>query len=97
MADSGQTGGGGSGGSGHIIVMTCVECGRDYEFDADDGPPPADLTCDRCGNQVFRRFDAADVPDEVESDFRESTERDLATDDPAGDATAGDLHDLNNP
>ncbi len=79
-----------------VLVMTCLECGRDYEFVDGESPPP-DLTCEKCGNQVFRRFDASRAPDEVQEDFEDMTERDLATDDPGGDATPGDLHDLNNP
>lgn len=37
------------------------------------------------------------VAGEVEAEFRDTTERDLDTDDPEGDTTPGDLHDLNNP
>ncbi len=95
MAEGNRAGGERHGRSEDVVVLTCIECGRDYEFGGDEAPP-GDLTCEKCGNQVFRRFDASKSPDEVESDFREATERDLATNDPAGDATAGDLHDLNN-
>lgn len=80
----------------NVIIMVCIECGREYHFDAAD-EVPEDLTCEKCGNEVFRRFDDTATPDDVQADFRESTERDVATDDPAGDVTAGDLHDLNNP
>lgn len=79
-----------------VLLMVCLECGREYQFEGGE-EVPEDLTCEKCGNEVFRRFDATESPDEVQSDFRDSTERELATDDPAGDATAGDLQDLNNP
>ena len=77
-----------------VLVEVCLECGREYYFDQVE--PPAELACERCGNTVFRAFDAERVPDEVQQDFSETTERDLATDDPATDVSLGDLHDLNN-
>lgn len=83
-------------GSIDVVLMVCVECGREIEFEGGHRPPD-DLECEKCGNQVFRRFEDSSSPDDVQADFRESTERDLATDDPGGDATPGDLHDLNNP
>lgn len=79
-----------------VLLMVCLECGREYQFEGGE-EVPHDLTCEKCGNEVFRRFDATETPDEAQEDFRDSTERDLATDDPAGDVTPGDLHDLNNP
>lgn len=83
-------------GATDVVLMVCIECGTEYEFDADDGPP-TDLVCEKCGNEVFRRFEDTASPDEVEAEFRSTTERDLDPDDPGGDATAGDLHDLNSP
>ncbi|NIP77946.1 MAG: hypothetical protein GWM90_01580 [Gemmatimonadetes bacterium] len=79
-----------------LVVLVCVECGREYAFEGGERPP-GDLECGKCGNAVFRRFDAAARPDEVQEEFRDATERDLDADDPAGDATRGDLHDLNQP
>jgi DNA-directed RNA polymerase subunit RPC12/RpoP len=78
-----------------VQVQVCVECGQQYFFDK--SPPPHDLQCERCGNQVFRSFYDVTTPDEVVADFRETTERDLTTDAPATDVTRGDLYDLNNP
>ena len=79
-----------------VVLLVCVECGREVQLESGDSPP-ADLTCEKCGNQVFRRFDDAAVPDEVQADYREATERDLDTDDTATDTERGDLLDLNNP
>jgi hypothetical protein len=45
---------------------------------------------------VFRSFFAETRRDEVISDFRDTTERDTLTTDPATDVTRGDLHDLGN-
>lgn len=77
-----------------VLVQVCMRCGKEYTFD--DGPPE-ELTCEKCGNGVFRSFFAPLRDDEAESEFRETTERDLATDDAEGDATRGDVLDLNNP
>ncbi|MBX6365561.1 MAG: hypothetical protein IRZ00_16960 [Gemmatimonadetes bacterium] len=75
-----------------VLTQVCMRCGKEYVFDTAE--PPADLTCEKCGNQVFRSFFDVTGPDEVEEDFRVATERDLATDDPATDVTAVDVRDL---
>lgn len=79
---------------GSVLVQVCLECGREYYFEGQ--APPEELVCERCGNAVFRSFHAERNQDDVQRDFSESTERDLATDDPATDVSLGDLHDLNN-
>jgi predicted nucleic acid-binding Zn-ribbon protein len=83
----------GSGSEG-ILVQVCIECGKEYFYD--DGVPPRDQRCEKCGNTVFRSFYADARPDDAAQDFADSTERDTATNDPATDITRGDLHDLNN-
>jgi len=87
MADAGER-------KGRVLVQVCLECGQEYYFERKQ--PPGELVCERCGNAVFRSFTAERLPDEVQQDFMDSTERDLATDDPATDVSLGDLHDLNN-
>jgi len=80
--------------SGHrVFVAVCEACGHEYYFDDD---MPDDLACERCGNAVFRTFEADTSGDEAGEEFREETERDLAPDDPEGDAADGDLRDMNN-
>jgi DNA-directed RNA polymerase subunit RPC12/RpoP len=81
-------------GAGDILVQVCLECGKEYMFEG--VAPPDDLTCEKCGGTVFRSFDARTREDDVSEDFRQSTERDTATDDPATDVTRGDLLDLGN-
>jgi predicted nucleic acid-binding Zn-ribbon protein len=81
-------------GSRGVLVQVCMTCGKEYMFDS--GEPPADLTCDKCGSEVFRSFFSETVHDDVTQDFRDSTERDTLTTDPATDVTQGDLHDLGN-
>jgi DNA-directed RNA polymerase subunit RPC12/RpoP len=77
-----------------ILVQVCLECGKEYMFD--EQTPPDNLTCGKCGNGVFRSFFAATEDDDVAVDYREVTERDTGTTDPATDITRGDLHDLGN-
>lgn len=92
MAENEDTGAGAT----EVVLLTCIECGKEYTFEGDE-TPPADLVCEKCGNAVFRRFEDTASPGEARQDFEDTTERDLDTDDPEGDATPGDLHDLNNP
>ena len=88
MADGGQPA------AGRVLVQVCIECGKEYMFE--NAEPPGDLRCEKCGSEVFRSFYAMTQDDEVDADFREATERDTATDDPATDVTRGDLQDLGN-
>ncbi|HEX6308261.1 MAG TPA: hypothetical protein VFZ69_08750 [Longimicrobiales bacterium] len=81
-------------GSGGVLVQVCLECGKEYMYENEE--PPSDLTCEKCGNTVFRSFYANTRTDETAEDFREATERDVLTTDSATDITRGDLHDLNN-
>ena len=92
------SGAGSAGGTdrANVRLLVCLECGKEYQFEGAE-EPPEDLKCEKCGNTVFRPFEDTASPGEVQQDFRDSTDRDLSTDDPAGDTTTGDLHDLNNP
>lgn len=83
-------------GAAGVVLLVCVECGREVQFEEGE-TPPEDLTCEKCGNQVFRRFDATARPDEVQAEFEEETGRDVDTNDPPTDTERGDLLDLNNP
>lgn len=82
--------------AGDVVLLVCLKCGREVQFEGAD-EPAEDMKCEKCGNEVFRRFDATGAPDESQEDFRDSTERDTATDDTAEDTTEQDLLDLNNP
>lgn len=75
-----------------VVVQVCIECGKEYTFTAE---PPADLACEKCGGVVFRSFFDGDEGEAMQ-DFRESTDRELGTEDPATDVTPGDLRDLRN-
>ncbi len=75
-----------------VLTLVCFKCGKEYFF-ADENPPE-EMTCEKCGNGVFRSF-FAPVNDEVADDFRDSTERDLTPDSPATDVRPGDVIDLN--
>lgn len=83
-------------GAPEVALLVCVKCGREYQFESGE-TPPEDLTCEKCGAEVFRRFDDQARPDEVQAEFADTTERDMDTNDPPTDTERGDLHDLNNP
>ncbi len=83
-------------GATDVVLMVCIECGAEHTFAGGESPPD-DLVCEKCGGEVFRRFEDTTSPGEARQDFEDVTARDLDTDDPEGDATPGDLHDLNNP
>jgi DNA-directed RNA polymerase subunit RPC12/RpoP len=76
-----------------VLVQVCLECGKEYMFDQQ--PPPPSMACEKCGNAVFRSFFEVRGYDEVEADFRASTERDLAPNDTETDVTRADILDLN--
>lgn len=78
-----------------VLVQVCLECGKEYTFT--DEEPPTDLTCEKCGNAVFRPFYDTAGPREEEDDFEDTTGRDLATDAGATDVRGTDLLDLDNP
>lgn len=77
-----------------VLVQVCLECGKEYLFDR--RPPPEDMTCEKCGNVVFRSFFSVTGYDDVEADFQASTGRDLAPNDDESDVTKADILDLNN-
>ena len=78
-----------------VLVQVCVECGKEYFFDNQQTTEV--LTCERCGNTVFRAFYDVTDGDEAVADFRETTDRDITPEDPATEVSRGDLYDLNNP
>lgn len=77
-----------------VTLLVCLTCGREYEREGGEAPPKG-LRCEKCGGEVFRQFDDSASPNEAQAEFRSETERDLATNDPAGEAEPGDLNDLN--
>ncbi len=75
-----------------VLTLICVKCGMEYYFS--EAGPPEGISCEKCGNTVFRPFDSESASEAAE-DFRESTERDLDADDAEGDTLPGDVLDLN--
>lgn len=75
-----------------VRVLICLECGKEFMFEA--AAPPADLTCDKCGNAVFRDYQVSARPDEAEREFREETERDTLPEQGPGEVTRGDVRDI---
>ena len=78
-----------------VVLLVCVTCGTEHQLESGETPPD-DLSCEKCGGEVFRRFQDAESPDEVRADHAEATGRDLDPDDPPTDTERGDILDLNN-
>ena len=76
-----------------VLTLVCFKCGTEYYFTESD--PPAEMSCEKCGNTVFRDFFTPTSGDEASRDFDDSTERDLDPDDAEGDVMPGDVLDLN--
>lgn len=76
-----------------VLTLVCLECGKEYYFQ-EDRPPPG-MSCERCGNKVFREFYTPDEADEAAQDFEDVTHRDLDPDDAEGETLPGDVLDLN--
>lgn len=76
-----------------VLTLVCLRCGQEYYFS--DGSPPDGMTCEKCGNGVFRDFYTHQVGDEASDDFEDETARDMNPDDPEGDTLPGDVLDLN--
>lgn len=75
-----------------VLTLVCVKCGTEYYFD--DHDPPETMTCEKCGNKVFRSFYSSE-DNEAVNDFEETIHRDLDPDDAEGDTLPGDVLDLN--
>jgi hypothetical protein len=75
-----------------VLTLICFKCGTEYFFE--DAAPPEELSCEKCGNTVFRSFFTPEG-DDAARDFEDSTARDLDPDDAEGDAAPGDALDLN--
>ena len=75
-----------------VLVQVCIECGAEYIIE--EGERAREEPCAKCGNVVYRPFHAVAGSDDVDEDFRETTERDTATDAGPSDVTSGDLRDL---
>lgn len=76
-----------------VLTLVCLECGKEYFFS--DSLPPEGMSCEKCGNTVFRDFFTPTEYDEAAEDFQDSTARDLDPDDAEGDTMPGDVMDLN--
>jgi hypothetical protein len=91
-----EAGAGGAGRTGAraegVLTLVCFKCGTEYHFA--DSRPPAEMTCEKCGNGVFRDFFTAQ-DDEAAQDFIDTTARDLDPDDAEGETMPSDVIDLN--
>lgn len=75
-----------------VLTLVCFKCGTEYYYT--DTRPEEGISCEKCGNTVFREFHS-NPGDEAAADFQDSTARDLDPDDAEGDVLPGDVMDLN--
>jgi len=75
-----------------VLTLTCAQCG--LERFVDSGPPPANLSCEKCGGTVFRSFFSPARASEAARDFEDVTARDTRTDQSSSETRPGDLLDL---
>jgi hypothetical protein len=75
-----------------VLTLVCLKCGTEYHFS--DSKPPEGMSCEKCGNGVFRDFFTPEG-DEAAQDFIDTTARDLDPDDAEGDVMPSDVIDLN--
>ena len=75
-----------------VLTLVCFKCGTEYYFQ--EGGPPEEMSCEKCGNTVFRSFYTAQGS-EAADDFDDTTRRDMNPDDAEGETMPGDVLDLN--
>ena len=76
-----------------IVTMVCITCGNEKNFD--DRVPGA-LTCDKCGNTVWRQFATPTAPDEATIAQLEDQTRSITYGDPSPDTSVEEIRDLDN-
>ena len=74
-----------------IVTMICLTCGNEKSF---TDRVPAALTCQRCGNTVWRQFATPTEPDEATIDQLETQARSIQYGDPSPETTRDELADL---
>ena len=78
-------------GSTGVVTLVCLSCGKEKFYTQE---VPATVSCEQCGNTVFRTFDTPTEPDEAAIDALESQARSIAYGDSSPDTTRGDVLDL---
>lgn len=74
-----------------LVTMVCVACGNEKHFDQQ---VPDALTCDKCGQTVWRQFATPTVPDEATIDQLEMQARPMEYGDPSPGTTREELGEL---
>ena len=78
--------------SAEILTLVCFKCGTEYYFS--DGSQPQEMTCEKCGNTVFREFDTPAADDEAAASAAEEQARSMAYGDASPDTAPGEVMDL---
>ena len=74
-----------------LVTMICLTCGNEKSF---SDRVPAALTCNRCGNTVWRQFATPTEPDEATIDQLEMQARPMDYGDPSPGTTREELGEL---
>ena len=77
-----------------LLTLVCLTCGNRKYY---DDTPPNRVTCEQCGNTVFRNFFSPTEADEATVEQLEETRRQIALDDVSPDTAPDDVRELNNP
>ena len=74
-----------------VTTLVCLSCGKEKFYTQD---VPATVTCEQCGNTVFRTFSTPTEPDDAAIDAAEAQARSIAYGDSSPDTTRDDVRDL---
>jgi hypothetical protein len=77
-----------------FLTLICLTCGNRKDY---DDTPPTRVTCEKCGNTVFRNFFSPLEPDEATIEQLEESARSIALDDVSPETAPEDIRELNNP
>jgi hypothetical protein len=74
-----------------VVTLICLTCGKERFYTQD---VPATVSCDQCGNTVFRTFATPTEPDDAAIDAAEAQARSISYGDSSPDTTRDDVRDL---
>jgi hypothetical protein len=74
-----------------VTTLVCLTCGKEKFYTQE---VPASVTCEQCGNTVFRTFATPTEPDDAAIDALEAQARSMAYGDSSPETTRDDVRDL---
>ena len=76
-----------------IVSLVCITCGNEKHYDQQ---VPASVTCDKCGNTVWRQFATPTAADEATIDQLEMQSRSIELGDASPETSPEELRELDN-